>query len=77
MIIEGSIMNKKVLGIAYDDGLHILNPSVMFKNSDYFDRLSDMTNISLLHNEDELESAFHDMIVNDMPVDRKALSYYI
>jgi hypothetical protein len=77
MIIEGSIMNKKVLGIAYDDGQHVLNPAVMFKNSDYFERLSDMTNILLLHNEDKLESAFHDMIVNDMPLNRKALSFYI
>ena len=77
MIIEGSIMNKKVLGIAYDDGKHVLNPAVMYKNSDYFDKLSKMPNIALLHNEDDLNKGFHDMINSNMPVDRNALSYYI
>jgi hypothetical protein len=77
MVIEGSIMSKKVLAIAYDDDKHILNPSVLYENSDYFDKFHNMTNISLLRNQEGLDAAFHEMIISDMPVDPEALSYYI
>jgi len=77
IIIEASIMNKKVLALAHDDNKSLLNPSMMYDNSDYFDRLSDMTNITLLRELYDLDSMFYKMIVSDMPVNQTSLSYYI
>lgn len=77
MLIEASILNKKTLVLAHDDGQSLLNPAMMYENSDYFDRFSDMTNLSLLHNLNDLDDMFYHMITNEMPISKDALSYYI
>jgi hypothetical protein len=70
-------MDKKVLALAYDEKKSFLNPSFMYKKSDYFDRLFDVNSIKLLHNIINLETLFCKMVSTDMPTDRKALSNYI
>ena len=77
IIIEASIMNKKVLALAHEDGKSLLTPAMMYRNSDYFDRISDMKSLTLLHNLLNLDELFHQIIISDMLVDRDALSYYI
>ena len=77
IIIEASLMGKKVLALAYDDGKNFLNPSFMYKNSDYFDRLSDLNSLLFLDDFADLDKLFKQMITSDILVDRKALSYYI
>lgn len=77
IIIEASLMGKKVLALAHDDGKNFLNPSFMYKNSDYFDRLSDLNSVLFLDDLTDLDKLFKQMITSDMLVDRKALSYYI
>ena len=75
--IEASIMNKKVLALAHDDGISLQNPLMMYQNSDYFDRFDDMTNLMLLHDLSNLGKQFHYILVSSMPINSKALSYYI
>jgi len=77
IIIEASIMNKKVLALAHDDKKSLLTPSLMYKNSDYFDRFSDMKNLSLLHELSNLDKEFFKMINSSATVNEKALGYYI
>ena len=77
VLIEASIMGKKVLALSHDDEKSFLTPSMMYKNSDYFDRLSDLNSVKLLDNMLNLDELFKQMITTDMSVDRKALSYYI
>ena len=77
IIIEASLMGKKVLALKHDDGKSFFNPSFMYENSDYFDRLSDLKSVSLLDDLTNLDKLFNQMITSDILVDRKALSYYI
>ena len=77
IIIEASLMGKKVLALAHDDGKNFLNPSFLYKNSDYFDHLSDIGSVKLLDNIMNLDESFNQMITSDAIVNRKALSYYI
>jgi hypothetical protein len=77
IILEASLMGKKVLVLAHDDGKSFLNPAFMYENSDYFDRLTDLRSVKLLDNLINLDELFIQMITSDMLVDRKALSYYI
>ena len=77
IILEASLMGKKVLALAHDDGKSFLNPAFMYENSDYFDRLTDLRSVKLLDNLINLDELFIQMITSDMLVDRKALSYYI
>lgn len=77
ILIEASIMNKKVLGLAYDDKKSFLNPSFMYQNSDYFDRLSEVNSIRVLHDINNFDESFNEMASSDMLTDKKALSYYI
>ena len=77
IIIEASIMNKKILALAHDDGRSLQNPAMMYKNSDYFDRISNMKNLILLHDLSNLDELFHQIIISDMLVDRNDLNYYI
>ena len=75
--IEASIMNKKVLVLAHDDGKNLLNPAFMYENSDYFDRFSDMDNLVLLDDGSKLDELFYKISTSDLYVPEKALSYYI
>lgn len=77
VLIEASLMDKKVLALAHNDEKSFLNPAMMYENSDYFDRLSDLNSVKLLHNIENLDGIFNQMILSNLPVDRKALSYYI
>ena len=77
IIIEASLMDKKVLALAYDDGKSFLNPAFMYQNTTYFDRLSDLRSVKLLDDMVNLDELFNQMITSDMLVDRKALSYYL
>tara|TARA_B110000967_G_C18902071_1_gene576776 strand:- start:11667 stop:13121 length:1455 start_codon:yes stop_codon:yes gene_type:complete len=77
VIIEASLMNKKVLVLAYDDEKNFLNPAMIYDNSDYFDRLSELNSVKLLDNIMNLDKSFSQMITSDVIVNRKALSYYI
>ena len=77
MIIEASIMNKKVLVLAIDDEKTNISPSYLYKNTTYMERLTDMKNILLLDDIINFDKLLHQMITSDMSVDRKALSYYI
>ena len=70
-------MNKKVLALAHDDKKSLLTPSLMYLNSDYFDRFSDMKNLSLLHELSNLDKEFFKMINSRAMVNSKALSYYL
>lgn len=77
ILIEASIMDKKILALAHDDGKSLLNPLMLYNNSDYFDRLSDMENINLLHDLNDLDKEIHQIIISDMAVNLNSLSYYI
>jgi hypothetical protein len=77
ILIEASMMNKKVLALAHDDGKSFLNPSFMYKNSDYFDRLSELKSLRILHDIINLDELFYEMATSDMLTDKEALSYYI
>ena len=70
-------MNKKVLGLIYDDGKSFSTPSFMSENSDYFDRLLYLKNVKLLDDIENLDDLFYQIITTDMHVDKKALGYYI
>lgn len=77
VIIEASIMNKKVLALAHEDGKSFLTPAMMYRNSDYFDRLSDLKSLKLLRDLKHIDELFYQMIKSDDLVDRDALNYYI
>jgi len=77
IIIESSIMNKKVLALAHEDGKSFLTPAMMYRNSDYFDRLSDLKSLKILHDLKNIDDLFYQMIKTNDFVDRNALGYYI
>ena len=77
MIIEASIMNKKVLVLAIDDEKTNISPSYLYKNTTYMEHLTDMKNILILDDIINFDKLLHQMIISDMSVDRKALNYYI
>jgi len=77
IVLEASVMNKKVLGLIYDDGKSFSTPSFMYENSDYFDRLLYLKNVKLLDDIENLDDLFYQIITTDMHVDKKALGYYI
>ncbi len=77
LILEASIMNKKVLVLVHDDGKSFLNPSFVYKNSNHFERLSDMKNLLLLDNIINLDEFLHQMITSNMHIDKKVLDYHI
>lgn len=77
IVIEASIMGKKVLALAHDDEKSFLTPSMMYKNSDYFDGLSELNSVKLLDKIKNLDDLFNQIITTDMQIDRKALSYFI
>lgn len=77
VLIEASLMDKKVLALAHDDGKSFLNPSFCYKNSDYFEGLERINSTKLLFHIENLDMLFKQMITIDMQVDREALSYYI
>ena len=70
-------MKKNILILAHDDKKNLLNPSRMFKDSDYFDRLDEMKNNILLHDLDALDKAFYEIEASNMYTDLNALNYYI
>ena len=77
IIIEASIMKKNILILAHDDKKNFYNPSMALNNSDYFDRLDEMKNNIFLHDIDELNKVFYEMISSNMVTDENALNYYI
>ncbi len=77
IIIEASIMNKKILALAHDDGVSLLNPSYMYNNSDYFDKLSNLETFSLLEDLSCLDKMFQNVTVSEKKVNKKSLGYYI
>lgn len=70
-------MKKNILILAHDDKKNFLNPSRMYNNSDYFDRLDELKNNIFLHELDELDNVFYEMITSNLKTDNVALNYYI
>jgi hypothetical protein len=77
IIIEASLMGKKVLALKHDDGKSFYNPAFLYQNSDYFEGLSDLNSVLFLEDLKNLDNLFSQMISSNAEVDRKALSYFI
>jgi len=62
MIIESIVMNKKVLVLAYDDGIHFTNPLNALKNYEHFDNIEDIPSFNFCYDYKTLPNVFIEMI---------------
>jgi hypothetical protein len=58
MILEGSLMDKRVYVLVYDDGIHAHNPSWDFKNDLHVWDTQRLKNVRMVHKFEDIEKIF-------------------
>jgi hypothetical protein len=60
MLLEASIMRKRVLALVHEDGVSLTSPNRMYQNSAHFRGVTGLENLTLINKLSELDSAMLD-----------------
>lgn len=62
MIMEAALVNKAVLVLAYDDGVHANNPAVQLRGYEHFDGIENIPAFKFCFQLKDLEKKFLDLV---------------
>ncbi|WP_373533230.1 hypothetical protein [Vampirovibrio sp.] len=81
MLLEASLFQKRVLALAYDDGIHYTNPKNALRHYLHFEGITELPAMTFAHTQDMTRSHFSDLILKEQPVDwllhKQKLDYYL
>lgn len=82
MLVETAIFRKKVLAIAYDDGIHVTTPKNALKYYRHFEGLTEIPGMLFCHDQDSLGEVFHQIYRTpdaeiDWSLQAEKINYYL